>query len=367
LNSLRVYQVRSIKLKRYVLDDGSRVYGQEDKGTVLFGEASSTETGLYIYRQRGLEVLDFLVPLTEEFGEFLGLGQSSRELLSKVITTEKSEQYLESLERAGISGIFDSENMEMEPLSETIFHGETSTNYNADGSTDEDVEAISGRLQIGETQVLAIQEPNPGHPSSSPRLNLPPSPRAATVVLQKRDESAASLEDNFSPSFSKERRTPRPTSHGRSMASRSSGTWTPVPDRAEAENLVERMSHASIVDTTPEGGKLHATLGQGSQQNSTASTFTAFSGSGAFPSSKLEPVSLRDQWDAKICGGFANLGSLSPPSRNLLRASGSRRASHGGFSVVSETGEGDTPHEIGFQGEYLVSIIPLTNSLRKHH
>jgi hypothetical protein len=354
LNNLQVYQVRTIKLKRYVLDDGSRVYGQEDKGAVLFGEASSTETGLCIYRQRGLDVLDFLVPLTEEFGEFLGLGQSNRELLSKVLTTEKSEQYLESLERAGISGIFDSENMEMEPLSETSFHEETSTNCNADGSTDEGVEAMFGRLQIGETQVLAIQEPNHGHPISSPRLNLPPSP-------------APSLEDNVSPSFSKERRTPRPTPHGRSMASRSSGTWTPVPDRVEAENLAERMSRASIVDTTPEGGKLHATLGHNSQQNSTASTFTPSSGSGAFPSSELEPVSLRDQWDAKICGGFANLGSLSPSSRNLLRASGSRRASHGGFSVVSETGEGDTPHEIGFQGEYLVSIIPPTNSLRKHH
>ena len=48
LNSLQVYQVQAIEVKRYVMDDGSKVYGRAHEGSVVLRERVSTENGLHI-------------------------------------------------------------------------------------------------------------------------------------------------------------------------------------------------------------------------------------------------------------------------------------------------------------------------------
>lgn len=48
LVNLQVYKVQLIKVRRYVVDAGSRQYGADDTGDVLLGESASTDNGLSI-------------------------------------------------------------------------------------------------------------------------------------------------------------------------------------------------------------------------------------------------------------------------------------------------------------------------------
>lgn len=98
---------------------------------------------------------DVFVPLIEQFVEYLDLGDTGSALLSKVLATEKTEQYLESLERAGISPIFTSKAAEAQ-----LSPGINSVDFGAsDKGVDESLKSLFGRLQLGDTQALDHQEP----------------------------------------------------------------------------------------------------------------------------------------------------------------------------------------------------------------
>ena len=74
-------------------------YGCDDKGEVLLVDADAE---FHVKIRRDLEIMDIIVPLSERFAEHFDLGDANRELLVKVLTTEKVEQFIEGLERAGI-------------------------------------------------------------------------------------------------------------------------------------------------------------------------------------------------------------------------------------------------------------------------
>ncbi|KIW17396.1 hypothetical protein PV08_04590 [Exophiala spinifera] len=99
LNDIRVFRVPDIIIRRYVLDAGTKRYGHDDEGQVLLLDADGE---LHVKIQQDLELLDIIVPLSERFAERFDLGDANRELLAKVLITEKAEQFIEALERAGI-------------------------------------------------------------------------------------------------------------------------------------------------------------------------------------------------------------------------------------------------------------------------
>lgn len=101
--NLQVYKIQVIKVRPYVLDSGSRQYGQDDTGDILVGKAVSTDNGLTIYLEHDLVLYNVVVPLTDQFIAYLNMVDTGSALLSKVLAMEKTEQYLESIERAGIS------------------------------------------------------------------------------------------------------------------------------------------------------------------------------------------------------------------------------------------------------------------------
>src|ERR1700744_2173900 len=99
LSNIRVFRVPVIIVKRYVLDGDSKRYGRDDLGDVLLMDA---DPELHVKIRRGLEIMDIIVPLAERFAARFALGYTSPELLAKVLTTERVEQFIEGLERAGV-------------------------------------------------------------------------------------------------------------------------------------------------------------------------------------------------------------------------------------------------------------------------
>ncbi len=99
LSNIRAFRVPDITIRRYVLDASTKRYGHDEKGEVLLLDADAE---LHVKIRRDSEIMDIIVPLSERFAERFDLGNANRELLVKVLTTEKVEQFIEGLERAGI-------------------------------------------------------------------------------------------------------------------------------------------------------------------------------------------------------------------------------------------------------------------------
>jgi hypothetical protein len=99
---MRVFRVPDITIRRYVLDASdanAKRYGREEKGEVLLLDADGE---IHIKIRRDSETMDIIIPLSDRFAERFHLGDANRELLVKVLTTEKVEQFIEALERSGI-------------------------------------------------------------------------------------------------------------------------------------------------------------------------------------------------------------------------------------------------------------------------
>lgn len=99
LSSIKVSRVPEIVIRRYVLDGSIPRYGRDEKGEVLLLDADAE---FHVKIRQDLEIMDIIIPLSERFAERFDLGNASRELLVKVLTTEKVDQFIEGLERAGI-------------------------------------------------------------------------------------------------------------------------------------------------------------------------------------------------------------------------------------------------------------------------
>ena len=82
LSNIRVFRVPEIIVKRFVLDSGIKKYGQDDQGEVVLMDA---DPELHVKIRQGLEIMDIIVPLAERFAERFDLGDTSRELLAKVL------------------------------------------------------------------------------------------------------------------------------------------------------------------------------------------------------------------------------------------------------------------------------------------
>ncbi|KAF7504974.1 hypothetical protein GJ744_001555 [Endocarpon pusillum] len=87
LKNLEVYQVQTIRIRRYILENDIRLFGKSDEGAVVFREDQLPDNGLQICIKSGLDLPEFLAPLTDQFVEFFGLEQESPMLLSRVLPT----------------------------------------------------------------------------------------------------------------------------------------------------------------------------------------------------------------------------------------------------------------------------------------
>ena len=196
INSIQVFLVRSITIKRFVLDGGIKAYGRDDQGEVHFVEEGEQ---LHVNIRQNLEMTEIIVPLSERFAEYLNLGDASRELLSKVLTTEKVDQFIEALERAGVK------------VAATAVEDETKDS-NDGGSGDtlpgltngEDLESTFGQLQLGKDRDLSNADSKQlrisAVPITTPTLvsRVDPDTRRARALIESLNArlSNATLFDN---------------------------------------------------------------------------------------------------------------------------------------------------------------------------
>lgn len=104
LSAVEVFSVRNIRLRRYVMDCRTTLYGTDSEGEIRF---ISQGSALNIYVHQHLGIPDLFGPLEEEFARYLGLT-SLRSLLFKVLTTDDPNRFLEALQRAGAAPILSS-------------------------------------------------------------------------------------------------------------------------------------------------------------------------------------------------------------------------------------------------------------------
>lgn len=110
LSNIRVFRVPDITIRRYVLDASTKRYGRDETGEVLLLDVDAE---LHVKLRRDSELTDIIVPLSERFAERFDLWNAGRELLLRVLTTEKAEQFLEGLEKAGIK-------IDLTPVAEVV-------------------------------------------------------------------------------------------------------------------------------------------------------------------------------------------------------------------------------------------------------
>ena len=345
LKNLVVYQVQTIRIERYILENDIRLYGRGNEGAVLFDEAQLPDNGLQIYIKRGLGFLDILAPLTDQFVEFLDLGQENQMLLSRVLPTEKAEQFLEFLERAGVRGIFSDQDPETESSSES------SCEYAlvVEEAIDQNIESMFGRLHIHETQALNHQQQTVNQTDARVHPNLHPSAEEMQRRPQSGNDSTASWKDtSLFPSL------PDPN-----ITLEISSSNTPLPDRKEvrrlAERLAERMSNISIVDITSQNVGRNATPDNGIELNPTGSTSSAVFHSRTSSTTGVPPISLGAQHNSVDIGMPAYSKPAISSSHSNQPSSEALRSTYTGFEDITRPEEAGLSQEIGFQGEYLVS------------
>jgi hypothetical protein len=325
-------------------------------------------TGLRIYIRRGLEMLEVLCPLTDQLAGFLNLGQMGRELLSKVLTSTRPAQFQESLERAGVNLNFAPQEAEVESSPQD--NPENWPPQDDDGS--ESIVNMLGRLQLEETQAPRLPQHTLERQSAPSLSSLHSPPRSPPSAFQNRSEPVIFHSEDSSPASSSAGWTPRYPSPRTGIVPRSpSSRLTPTPSRPGVVSLGERLSSVSLIDPTPQTSRPDATPEQGSESNPTTSfplapPSTTLFGSEALSSSvfNFTPVSLETQSSSINLNVPPQSTSRSAGAQYTSLPYGSRSVlSHTGSSGVTEAGEADSPHEIGFQGEHLVSPMPFAAPL----
>jgi hypothetical protein len=375
LNKIRVFRVPDITIRRYVLDASTKRYGRDDKGEVLLLDADAE---FHVKIRRDLEIMDIIIPLSERFAERFDLGNASRELLVKVLTTEKVEQFIEGLERAGIK-------TDPTAIVEVV----------AEDGLDEDSDDVTLAEDPNDSLGLAfrklqISNGRTGSGSDEESLGSQQRRPSQTPSSQRRRERN---DAGVSSPFSLRRRSGQAASSGaRSDAIATKGET--ATDEIIAR-LTASLSNAKLSDTTHDvfrnwATPPHAPSGAEHSKSSvpvfglaTAFEFTFNSPSpqprvnnpDAGVSSSLGPNTLATsraivdnsseaQADSDAPQSSPNHvhGALKTPTKGFRQpnhpwSSGRPpRSSYCGNSFVAQESPEDVPNEIGFAGEHLVSI-----------
>jgi hypothetical protein len=381
LSNIRAFRVPDITIRRYVLDGSTKRYGRDDKGEVLLVDADAE---LHVKIRRDLEIMDIIIPLSERFAERFDLGDAHRELLVKVLTTEKVEQFIEGLERAGIKTNPTAvvEVVTEDPLDEDDDDATPAEDPNDSlGLAFQNLQITNGRAGSGSDQ----------EPLESQHVRLSQTPSSQRGRLQN-DTGVLS-----SP-FSSRRRSGQGASGGaRSGAIATDGET--APDEVIAR-LTASLNNATLSDTTHDVFRNwvttpHAPSGAEPSESSVPVFGTATAFEFTFNSPSPQPrVSHPDAGVSSSPGPDASetppaiVDSSSGPQANseAPRSSSNHvnsvlktptkafrhsnhqtwssgrppRSSPGGNIFVAQEPTEDTPHEIGFAGEHLVSTLFTT-------
>lgn len=359
-----------------MLDGLAKTFGHDDQGEVHFVDLGMQ---LQINIRQDLGITDIIVPLTERFSEYLHLGDTHRELLSKVLTTEKVDQFTERLERAGVqvtqTMVAENEaevSVEDEFDDATLF--ETSNNS---------LESAFRQLQLGEGRRSSVA----GNHSSILRQMEPPATPSGQLLQQRIPmiDSAISM------------RTREILTPIRRIWPAATTVARPVAEIGSMERLVTRLTHATLFDSTSDvlrrglrtpdfaetgtsGVSQPLLLGSGIQYEvRSESTFGRNASSHGIDVNVPDPARASPSTGrgiTSVASLRSNADSITPwPSLNLNFELGAPRRdgqqSNGNLAPEGTPGSSnsnqfiaqdqfaDTPAEIGFVGEYLVSISVL--------
>jgi len=375
LSSIEVFRVPEIIIRRYVLDGSINRYGRDEKGEVLLLDADAE---FHVKIRRDLEIMDIIVPLSERFAEYFDLGNASRELLVKVLTTEKVDQFIEGLERAGIK---------TDPTA--------TVEVVAEDGLDEDSDNVTLAEDLNDSLGLAFQKlqiKNGSTGSGSDEESLGSQQRRPSQTPSSQTRLVRNNAGVSSPFSVRRRSGQAASSRARSDAIATKG------ETATDENiarLTASLSNAKLSDTTHDVFRNwvtppHAPSGAEPSKSSvpifglaTAFEFTFNSPSpqprvdnpDAGVSSSLGPNTLATSRaivdNSSEAGANSDAPQFSPnhvhgelktPTKTFPQSNGPwssgrpPRSSYGGNSFVAHEFPEDVPHEIGFAGEHLVSI-----------
>ena len=374
LSNMRAFRVPDIIVKRFVLDGSIKRYGRDDQGEVLL---TNTDLELHVKIRQGLEIMDTIVPLAERFAERFDLGDTSRELLAKVLTTERVEQFIEGLERAGVR---------ITPT--TIV--EVATELGFDEDSDDAIhpqepheslglafkqlqisEGMNGGVPDWESQEIQEERPSPAPGAQSRRRSH--AGISSPISLRRRSAFISNSEAEATPIT----------------------TTSPSATTETVARLTERLINAKLSDATHDVFRQRSTTpipsGEGSSESRTPVFGTGNSFRFTFDPPALHPHVTNADLDASNQTGTDESGTsrilvdnslvlntdsdplysssdhtnggLVTPSRRILRASGhlspgrSFRNSYGESGFVNQESTADTPQEIGHAGEHLVRSI----------
>lgn len=375
LSNIRVFRVPDIIIRRYVLDAGIKRYGRDDTGEVLLLDVDAE---LHVKLRRDSELTDIIVPLSERFAERFDLGDASRELLVKVLTTEKVEQFLEKLERAGIK-------IDLTPVVEVV--AEDNLDEDSDDATlaedpDDSLGLAFRNLQISnrrtgngsDEESLGSQQLRPAQPQNyHRRRGGADSGLSSPSTLRRRTGNAASSGARFD-AIGTNGETATDENVTRLAASLSNTTlsdtthdvflnWSAPPRasmRAEpSEPSMPIFGMATAFEFTfnspsfqrPENDQDAGVSGSVFPNTSTVIRGSVDNGSEAQPNS-----------DAPHSSPNRSYSRLETPTKTFRRSHVSSssgrtpRNNYGGDGFVTQPSSEDVPHEIGFAGEHLVSI-----------
>jgi hypothetical protein len=375
LSNMSAFRVPDITIRRYVLDGNTKRYGSDDKGEVLLVDADAE---LHVKIRRDLEIMDIIVPLSERFAERFDLGDANRELLTKVLTTEKVEQFIEGLERAGIK---------TNPTAVVEVVTEDGLDEDSDDDTlDEDPSDSLGlafkKLQISNRKVDNVSDeesfgPQPHRPSPAPSSR----------------RRRARNDGEISSPVSLRRRSGKGVSGGATSDAIATNGET-VTDESVAR-LTARLSNTKLADTTRDVFQNwvttpHASSGGEPSESSvpafgmvTAFEFT-FNSRSPQPCMNIPDTSLSSSSRPNPLAASRTIVNSSPgaqsdsdaPQSSPNHAKGALEtltkafqqsnhpwssgrppgSSYGGNSFVAQESTEDASHVIGFVGEHLVSI-----------
>ncbi|KIW35069.1 uncharacterized protein PV07_01789 [Cladophialophora immunda] len=370
LSNIRVFRVPDITIRRYVLDASTKRYGRDEKGEVLLLDADGE---LHIKIRRDSETMDIIIPLSDRFAERFHLGNANRELLVKVLTTEKVEQFIEGLERAGIK---------TDPTTVVEIVAEDSLDEDSDDGTLAEDPSDNLGLAFQKLQISKGRTGSGSDEESSGSQQRRPSQTPSSQGRRVRNDGEVS-----SP-FSLRRRSGQAASGGaRSDAIATNGETTTDENIAR---LTASLIDAKLSDTTHEVFRNWVTPPSGEVPSkssvpvfgmATAFEFTFNSPSpqplvnnpDASGSSSSGPNTLATSRHIADNSSEAQAGLDAPQSSpnhlhgafktptkafrqsNHPWSSGRPpRSSYGGNSFVAQESSEAVPHEIGFAGEHLV-------------
>lgn len=366
LSNIRVSRVPDITIRRYVFDAGTRRYGRDEKGEVLL---LAEDGELQVKIRRESEIMDIIVPLSERFAEHFDLGNANRELLVKVLTTEKVEQFIEGLERAGIK-------IDPTTIVETV--AEDSVDEDSDGDTlaedpndnlglaFEKLRISKGRTGSGsDEESLGSQQRKPSQtPSSQRRRVRNDAAVSSPFSLRRRSGQAASSGARSDP-IATNGETATDENISRLAASLISAklsdtshevfrNWVTPPPEAVPTFGVPTAFEFTFNAPSPQPlvNNPDASGSSSSGPNTLATSYHIADNSSGAQADSDAPQSSPNH----LRGAFETPTKASRHSNHSWSSGRRPRSSYGGNSSVAQDSSEAVPHEIGFAGEHLVSI-----------